>query len=164
MGFGTDTAIPKACLLYLYVCLLVGSKFQISLNSKRRQADPTPTPTATPTCSTPNVSVNAIFHELTLFSVASARQCYCNSDGLTLCTDASVKAELDAAAAEGGGAITNIQLESGGILKVLPGQESAVDEANGVTYTLTWAQDDTGAISVRFWGFPFEIYYVRYES
>lgn len=61
------------------------------------------------------------------------------------------KAELDAAAAEGGGAITNIQLESGGILKVLPGQESAVDEANGVTYTLTWAQDDTGAISVLDW-------------
>lgn len=120
----------------------------MSPNSERRQAGPTLTPAATPTCASANVSVNATFHELTLLTNASACRCNCNSDGLTLCTDASVKAELDAAAAEGGGAITNIQLESGGILKALPGQESAVDEATGVTYALTWAQDDTGAISV----------------
>ena len=89
----------------------------------------------------------------------SKSQCECNlqlSDNLN--TDVTAQAELDAAAAEGGGTVTNIQLESGGILKVLPGQESAVDEATGVTYTLTWAQDDTGAISVRIPRFP----YLRY--
>ena len=59
------------------------------------------------------------------------------------------QAELDAAKAEDGGAVTKIDLESGGHLRVLPGQESAVDEASGLTYTLTWAQDDTGALSVR---------------
>ena len=56
-------------------------------------------------------------------------------------------AELDAAEAEGGRKTTS-QRENGGRLEVLPGQESATEEATGVTYALTWAQDDSGAISV----------------
>jgi len=59
-----------------------------------------------------------------------------------------VQAELDAARAEGGREIV-VQLESGGVLKVHPGQEVATDETTGTRYTVTWAQDDRGAISVR---------------
>lgn len=59
------------------------------------------------------------------------------------------QAELDAAQAEGGQQIA-IQLDSGGVLKVHPGQEAAVDERTGTRYAVTWAQDANGAISVRF--------------
>ena len=58
-----------------------------------------------------------------------------------------VQAELDAARAEGGQEIM-VQLESGGVLKVHPGQEVATDQATGTRYSVTWAQDDRGAISV----------------
>ena len=62
-------------------------------------------------------------------------------------THMPVQAELDAAQAEGGREIV-VQLESGGVLKVHPGQEVATDQTTGTRYKVTWAQDDRGAISV----------------
>ena len=68
----------------------------------------------------------------------------------------AAQAELDAAQAEGGQDI-EIQLESGGVLKVHPGQELATEQSTGTRYRVTWAQDDRGAISVRVFHFPCDV-------
>ena len=58
------------------------------------------------------------------------------------------QAELDAAEAEGGRKQV-IHLESAGQLEVFPGQEVATDQTTGTRYSVSWAQDESGAITVR---------------
>ena len=71
-----------------------------------------------------------------------------NNEGSDDAESLLAQAELDAAEAEGGRK-TMIHLESGGRLEVFPGQEVATDQTTGMRYSVSWAQDESGAISVR---------------
>lgn len=60
------------------------------------------------------------------------------------------KAEIEASKAEGETS-EEVRLEDGSLLEVPLGQDTAVHEETGDTYSITWAQDEEGKLQVQSW-------------